>query len=254
MSNYLLYSDSTSTTGRNLLEALQEQGVNIKGGSKIPSTAPDRLIRWGCATLLGKGKGNPGKVFNTAKAIELASNKLKALEVMKAADIRVPNVYTINQVKPEDFPVLGRKVQHIAGNDIVLCLQKVDLTEAVNQCGCSYFTKYIPTAVEYRIHVFGDQVIKTSQKVLTQPELNKDPWIRNFDEGYTFHSPSQKLPSMTKMLAVAAVESLGLTFGAVDIVVGDDGKSYVLETNTAPGLQADSSISVYVEKFKAALS
>jgi len=39
---------------------------------------------------------------------------------------------------------------------------------------------------------------------------------------------------MQQYAAVSAVEALGLTFGAVDLIVGDDGHTYILEVNTAP--------------------
>lgn len=252
--NYFLYTDATSTTGKALLAALKEQGANIIGGTKGPdeSKKVGVLIRWGATKLVGK----PGKVLNNAKSIGFASDKLESLKKFRDEGIVTPPIFEdINKIEPKDFPVLGRKVHHIAANDIALCLQKKDLGVAKN-LGCSYFTKYIPTAVEYRLHVFGDKVIKTSQKILSHPEQNKRPWIRNFDEGYTFHAPQEgfKLKAGVRALAIESVSILGLTFGAVDIIIGDDGKAYVLEVNTAPGLQTDNSIEVYIEQFKAALA
>jgi hypothetical protein len=248
--DYLLYSNSTSTTGKALIAALKEAGCKIEGGTQGPGkNKVGTLIRWGCSKLVGK----PGKILNKAKAIDLASDKLESLKTLKDNDIRVPEVFMPDKVTFESFPLLGRKKHHIAGNDIVFCLQKTDIPEA-RAAGCTYFTKYIPKAREYRVHVFDGQAIKISQKLLTEPNRNKDPWIWNFDEGYTFHVQKEKLPSMGKMMAMASVEALGLNFGAVDIIIGDDGKSYILEVNTAPGLQTDSSIDVYVEKFKAILA
>lgn len=247
--NYLIYTDATSTTGKALLAALKEEGVKIEGGTNGPNKKDlGILIRWGAAKLVGK----PIKVINNAKSIQLASNKLESLKVLADNDIRVPKVYAPNKVEAENFPVLGRKVHHIAGNDIVLCLQKRDIPEAT-KLGCTYFTQYIPKTKEYRVHVFDGQVIKTSEKKLTDPSLNKDPWIWNYDEGYTYMVVKEKPLPTVRASAIAAVECLGLTFGAVDVIVGDDGKAYVLEVNTAPGLQTDTSLSAYVEKFKAAL-
>jgi glutathione synthase/RimK-type ligase-like ATP-grasp enzyme len=252
MSDYFMYCDATSTTGKALLQALKDDNIKISGGSQKPTSKVGTLIRWGATAAPLANK--PTKVINNAKSIGLASNKLESLKELKKHDVRVPELFTnLNDVHLEHFPVLGRKTHHIAGNDIILCLQKKDLAEAVH-LGSTYFTRYIPTSIEYRVHVFGEDVIKVSQKVLTEPERNKDCWIRNFDEGYTFHQPSQKLSAQAKGMAVDAVSSLGLTFGAVDLVVGDDGKTYVLEVNTAPGLQTDNSIEVYVKKFKEALS
>ena len=38
-------------------------------------------------------------------------------------------------------------------------------------------------------------------------------------------------------MGIDAVSALGLDFGAVDIIEDADGKLYVLEVNTAPGLE-----------------
>lgn len=244
--NYLIYSNATSTTGRELLAKLKEEGCQLEGGMNEPKTKLDTLIRWGATKLVGK----PTKVLNTAKAIGLASNKLEALRTLKDNDIRVPKVFMPSGTI--EFPVLGRKVHHIGGNDIVLCLQKKDIPEA-QRLGCTYFTQYIPKTREYRVHVYEGQVIKTSEKKLTDPKLCKDPWIWNYDEGYTYMSVKEKPVPTVRASAIAAVECLGLTFGAVDVIVGDDNKAYVLEVNTAPGLQTDTSLAAYIEKFKVAL-
>lgn len=247
--HYLIYSDATSTTGKELLAALKEQGVKISGGTDKPSSPIDTLVRWGSAKIIGK----PKKVINAAANIQKAADKLEALKVLKAAGISVPVVFEkTTEVKTEDFPVLGRKAHHVAGNDIILCLQKFDLPLAV-KAGSKYFTKYIPKAYEYRVHVWGDAVIKTSQKVLTDENLLKDAHIWNFDEGFTFKQPQVKLPNQAKYMAMEAVDTLGLTFGAVDVLIDENGKAYVLEVNTAPGLKTDSSIEVYVQKIKESL-
>jgi glutathione synthase/RimK-type ligase-like ATP-grasp enzyme len=247
--NYLLYSNATSTTGQALVTALKEKNIDIDGGMKDPGKVPI-LIRWG--SLLGIAS-NPNKVINSKAAIAKASQKETALTMFRDAGISVPKTMVAATVTTSDFPVLGRKAHHIAGNDIILCLQKKDLAIAV-QNGCTHFTKYIPTATEFRVHVWGDQVIKVSEKVLTEPERNKDPWIRNFDEGYTFMAPKTHLSGQAKGMAIDAVGCLGLNFGAVDMILGDDGLVYVLEVNTAPGLQTDSSLEAYVNKIMEALA
>jgi glutathione synthase/RimK-type ligase-like ATP-grasp enzyme len=250
MMNYLLYSNAGSTTGKALLEALKTKGANLNGGMKDPGKV-SILLRWGSMLPVD---ANPGKVWNSKAAITKASNKEAALQIFKENGIKIPKtVVGIQGFQAEDFPVLGRKAHHVAGNDIILCLQRSDLDEAA-KLGCTHYTKYIPTKTEFRIHVWGDQIIKISEKVLTEPERHKDSWIRNFDEGYTFVSPKTHLPAQTKGMAIDAVACLGLHFGAVDMILGDDGLAYVLEVNTAPGLQTDSSIEAYVNKFMEVLA
>lgn len=247
--NYLLYSPATSVTGKLVLDTLREQGVDIRGGTRAPEDRVDTLIRWGAVTKVPR---NPIKVINTMKGIIAASDKLGALKVLAEERISVPRTMEWAEVTPADFPVLGRKIHHVGANDIMLVLQKNDIANA-QQAGCTYATKYIPTKAEYRLHVFDGRVIKTSQKILTQPELATQPWIRNLDAGYTFRASETPLPVQIKTKAAYAVGLLGLTFGAVDLIIGDDDNYYILEVNTAPGLQTDTSVEAYVEQFKQAI-
>jgi carbamoylphosphate synthase large subunit len=253
MSNYLLYAAESSVTGRELLDRLKEDGVDIRGGSRIPEGEVGTLIRWGATSPIAR---RPHKVLNQMKAIQAASNKREALKALRAANINVPIVIEADEILQDKglaWPVLGRKDRHVGANDIVLCLQGRDVERAKAE-GCTHFSKYIPTAAEYRVHVFADNIIKTSQKVLTEPDKATQPWVRNLGSGYTFRQPETRLSGGARGMAIDAVNALGLTFGAVDLIVGDDDEAYVLEVNTAPGLQTDTSLDAYLEQFKRAIN
>jgi glutathione synthase/RimK-type ligase-like ATP-grasp enzyme len=101
------------------------------------------------------------------------------------------------------------------------------------RAGKDYFAEYIPTAKEYRVHVFNGRIIRVAEKILTDAE-NACPYIRNHEHGCTFRRPRPELGVFQEAIAASAVQSLNLNFGAVDLIVGDDGNSYVLEVNTAP--------------------
>jgi hypothetical protein len=250
--NYLLYAAESSVTGRELLDRLKGDGVDIRGGTRLPEGELGVLIRWGATAPLGR---KPRRVLNSMKAIVAASNKREALATMRRAGIKVPHIYT-NPADPQPgdevpvaYPLLGRKDHHVGANDIVLCLQARDVMRA-KQMGCTHFSRYIPTKAEYRVHVFGDAIIKTSQKIEIDAAQAIQPWIRNLGAGYTFRQPEVRLTGASRGMAIDAVHALGLTFGAVDLIVGDDDQSYVLEVNTAPGLQTDTSLDAYLEQFK----
>lgn len=242
MDNFLVYSSESSVTGKALGEALE-----IPHGSHIPSDPINILIRWGSRATVDP---YPVRVINKLKALKLASNKLESLVSLDNAGIRVPPFGG----SPKGFPCLGRKEHHTQGNDIVLCMQQNDVKSALDN-GCLYFTNYIPTKAEYRVHVFNGEIIKISQKVEDEEsdEPNVVPWIRNHGHGHIFVNPRRTLSSSDSSLAIEAVTNLGLNFGAVDLIVSDDGFPYVLEVNTAPAL-GDNSLDVYVNKFKEILN
>ncbi|MNV71557.1 Ribosomal protein S6--L-glutamate ligase [compost metagenome] len=57
------------------------------------------------------------------------------------------------------------------------------------------------------------------------------------------------VPVIIQHAAVDACEVLGLDFGAVDVALGKDGKVYVFEVNTAPGIEG-TCLEAYVNAFK----
>ena len=57
------------------------------------------------------------------------------------------------------------------------------------------------------------------------------------------------VPAEAKTQAQNAVEALGLDFGAVDIILGKNGIWYVLEVNTACGLEG-TTLEKYCEQFR----
>ena len=59
----------------------------------------------------------------------------------------------------------------------------------------------------------------------------------NCDNGYVFAREGIHKPDTIDVLSVQAIEALGLTYGAVDIIEDKQGNLYVLEINTAFGLE-----------------
>lgn len=246
---FILYSHLTRGTGANLAQRL-----NIAGGEEVPTDEIDLLIRWGST---GSVKLNPKRVLNKKDSIALAANKLDSLIRMQEAKISVPNTLPLEMLtqltlaevatKGLKFPVLARNIQHTRGKDILLCLQNKDLARAV-RWGRTYLVEYIATDREYRVHVFNGAIIRTSQKVLMSRD-NYLPYMRNDDHNHTYRNPRKVLTPEQSETAIKAVQSLGLDFGAVDMVIGDDGNAYVLEVNTGPSLQVETGLEAYTNKF-----
>lgn len=214
----LLFHKKTRPTGRVLAQAL-----GITGSTTPVRNGRETIVRWGSRVHI-PGSNN---VLNSANAIATASNKLLSLRVMDEAGVRVPK-YSTDPTSLR-LPVLGRRTQHSRGTDIVPCESPRDWERKPRD----YYTEYVPTAREFRIHVFKGNVIRVQGKYLDFPE-QANPWIRNHKHGYRFRAPAKNLHSDRIEAATQAVAALGLDFGAVDLLVGEDGLAYVLEVNTAP--------------------
>lgn len=218
--NLFLAHRRTRPTGRVLAQALGcSFGVQIQGN-------PETLIRWGNAGEWTWDRTN--HVVNKASAISQAGDKVRTLECLRAAGITVPDFQT-SLPSSDDGLWFGRKRRGFGGRDI-------RFFEAPSYAeGAEWFSRFIPNNREYRFHVVGGEVVRTQRKYPDRPEQDRHGGkIKNHANGYVFKAPQSKLRSSRLETAVAAVEALGLDFGAVDAVIDPREVMYVLEVNTAP--------------------
>jgi glutathione synthase/RimK-type ligase-like ATP-grasp enzyme len=190
----------------------------------------DYLLRWGSRS---SARFQPSEgVINSRSSLSRNADKLQSLRDLDAAGIPVPDFVTDRDEISETFgyPALGRSESHARGEDINLIMQWRDayLTD-----GNDYFVEYIPTELEYRMHVIDGEVVQTHEKRL-RSEADNHPYIRNAETGWVFVEPREAPPD--ESIAVDAVGALGMDFGAVDIIRSEDGDPYVLEVNSAPSL------------------
>jgi len=227
---YLAYHRKSKPTGELLGQVLQ-----IPHGTEPESfSMGETLIRWG-SRANSSWDNQFDQVVNSYRAIELCSNKFESLCAMDDYDcetlIKVPDFCRQAEelIERVGYPILGRNNHHARGTDIQLILQKRDL----RRCNSDFFTQYIPTDREFRVHVVGSEVIRVQGKYLDFSG-EAQPWVRNFATGYRFRQPRRRLRQDRLDMSVAAVKALGLDFGAVDLLLAEDGNCFVLEVNTAP--------------------
>jgi hypothetical protein len=222
---FLLYHANSHVTGNRLGDYL-----GVPHGRECTDET-DYLIRWGSRTSVSYAPNET--VINSQTALRQNTDKLESLRMLDNAGINVPE-YTEDRDEISEtfgYPALGRAESHTRGQDINLILQWRDayLTE-----GNDYFTEYIPTDMEYRMHVVNGEVVKVHEKRL-RSEADNHPWIRNAETGWVFLEPREEAPP--DQLAIDAVDALGLDFGAIDVVREEGtGDHYVLEVNSAPSL------------------
>ena len=234
---FLLYHRSSSITGRAIAAAL-----GLRSGRENRSAlAP--MIRWGAAIR------HPAETaLNQREAILKASDKLRAFQAMQAAGVPVPAFRTSAPSQCEGT-WLGRKRRGSKGLDIIV-QPEGQITYGFAEA--EFWTEYVPNIREYRVHVFKGGIIRVQGKYLDYEAQRTTPYVKNYAQGYRFRTPRLMPNSRRLNVAVQAVSCLGLDFGAVDILKGTDGKTYVLEVNTAPAC-SPLTAGQYVEKFAEAL-
>ena len=176
------------------------------------------------------------RVVNSPVNVSRASNKLEAFRAMASEEHSITVEYTDSREVAlrwiaDGHTVVARTLLSAhEGRGIVLVTRAEELPP-----GCRLFTKYKKKTREFRVHVFGGQhLINEKLKRRGSPAH----MIRNSANGYVFARRPENIPADTVPVARLACERLGLTFGAVDVIYNQrENRSYVLEVNTAPGIE-----------------
>lgn len=240
-----------SASAKALSVALGGKVLKLEGSGFTPRLG-DVIINWGNTTQGGVG-GTRG-VLNPAQGIRLASNKLIFFNMMEDKEMAefVPPFWEDKDEIPEDaFPIVCRTVlAGHSGDGIVIAADRDGLVDA------PLYVKYIKKQDEYRIHVGrdGDQetvTISVQKKVRRLEEVNPNWQIRNHANGFVYARQNVSPPACVIVWAHAALLASGLDFGAVDVIYNAHAdRAYVLEINTAPGLEGQT-VTDYAEYFNA---
>lgn len=205
-----------------------------------------RHIQWGFSVPTSRGLDADIRLRYNANAGRY--NKRVALHKMAEAGVPTPELETTVgairwMLEERDRPLVGRPDHHRAGQGFHLCHDREDVRRAVRR-GATHFLEFIEDAREFRVHVAFDKSIKIAEKV------GGGGHIRNSQNGWYFAYPQEFNHKLSlRRVAREAVKSLGLDFGAADVLYSK-GKFYVLEVNAAPSLTSRSdTLQRYVKAF-----
>lgn len=261
---YILYKNCGVYSGRALRKALEElyEGP-VRGG--FPKRFQS-LLRKGQTPELVVNLGTTdefnydGPTLNSQDMVRAASNKRKARITFQEAEIPAPTLFLRAQDIPkEGLPVIGRTSYHRKGRGFWFCKTPRDLRRATD-AGATHFLEFIPRTREYRVHTFikvrhreippeertADHYvsIKVSEKVWqedTQPDPNEPQ--KNHEFGWIFLGQQNRRVEeldVVRYAAKQAIASLGMDFGAVDVMYKLRTKQpFVLEVNSTPSLSDD---------------
>lgn len=222
----------------------------------------DRIINWGNTNEAALPPISPTfnttneqqyGVFNRPSAIRAASNKLLFFNTMREAGLAdlIPRFWTTAADIPADaYPIVCRTVlAGHSGEGIVIANSPDQLVSA------PLYVQYVKKKDEYRVHVgkryeLGDgdhsdvqpglrSIIIDRQQKRRRHDHDSPNWqVRNHANGFIYARNDVIVPDAALTAACRAFMATDLTFGAVDVIWNDsDKRAYVLEINTAPGLE-----------------
>lgn len=225
-----------SQSGRAIARNLNARLIKLEGSRYRPREG-DVVVNWGSSANVNL---SPAFVVNPPGAVRQASNKLTALVKMYEAGVRtVP--FTCRIAEAQEWIRDGNKVvartqlRGHSGSGIVMVGRGTGnvMPEA------PLYTKYVKKTKEYRIHVNqrGSYFIQQKRRRRDTPDSQVNWQVRNWDNGFVYAVHNVEWPGdMAVSMAVTAIRSLGLDYGAVDMGWHNDTGLSVYEVNTAPGL------------------
>lgn len=249
----ILIQTRPSNGARVLRDAIRAEGINcrIRRRSAVSRLrASSMLINWGCSS------GTQPPHLNNYDAVEASVDKRDAFEVMGLAGVRIPRYTTTPpRVDTNVGDVMWLERHDVTGHG-GRGIKVVRPGEKWSEQDAPLYVQYVPKLQEFRVHVFA---VDDDPRCLSRQKLGVEGFgrdrnqrlIRNTDNGWVLGLVRDQRASMlAEEEAVKAVHALGLDFAAVDVIIGrDDGLAYVLEANTAPGIEAEPVVDFYKNNF-----
>ena len=255
MVSIYLYSHNPKSQGaKALAEAMGIPRIKHHN-SKFRGGAEKTVINWGASHFrLRKMEIGGTRVINDPSAVHTATNKIYALTRFSVVGVSCPFWTTNKEIVRTKIHEGEGAVKFLArtiingseGRGIKVVDNFLDIPDA------PLYVQYIKKEKEFRVHVIGGKVIDIQQKVLrADADRAAVNWmVRNTVNGFVFQRNGIIPPVGISDLAISAVAALQLDFGAVDIIYNTSlNKCFVLEVNTAPGLEG-----LTIQKYKDALN
>ena len=290
---YIHYSGATDVTGLKLQEALKVTGgKTVAKGKKIVigwGSKTKDSIKLGNASVLN----HPDKIRdnrNKFKALGVMKKAgVKVADFVAAEDI----LKDLASKKGLRLPVVGRTKFHQGGKGFWTCLSKFQVQDAIGKGAqyfqnyipimdefrlhifgdkLLYAVKKVQrkNMTEAFKEQHGEKIAATAEKgkqkldkatvdyvlekMAGRVQPDPDMIVRSNMKGWKFsHVKSNNVNAAMKDEAVKALRAVGLDFGAVDCCLDEDGSPWIIEINSAPGLEG-TPFQAYVDAFTAKIN
>ena len=252
-------------SGKNVLEALKSKGLSalwVDAVGDFMAKLKEEKITLAFIALHGTF-GEDGAVQRLLekegiaytgpgpRASELAFDKAKTQTLFRAEGILIPEFFILSDVSqiPNkislDFPLVVKPAKSGSSIGVTILAKKVGYEEA-----CREAFRYSDTVLverfiagrELTVGILGEQPLPVVEVIVQRKFYDYDAKYR--DSGTRYEAPAKLSVSEAEKVtreAMRAYQALGCRMmSRVDVILAPDGKPYVLEVNTIPGLTSKS--------------
>lgn len=246
-SRIFLYSYNYASAGAKALA----KGLGVKRikhqSSSFRGRPNKKVINWGATQV--PPEVTQCEVINSPVRVNFVANKLNFFR-MAGKYSRVPGWTDdpdVARKMVEKGKVCARTVLNgHSGNGLVVISNQEEFVPA------PLYTQYIPKMSEFRVHIFRGEVIDVQRKArrLDTPDNSVNWEVRSHQNGFVYIRSGVNPPRDVINQSLAAFSWTKLDFGAVDVIFNmKKRRAYVLEINTAPGLEG-TTLERYTEAMK----
>lgn len=248
MVNYIALYNRTSKGGQGVLKSLGLTPIGLDDVGHLCSPASDRVINWG----ISRPNRSTGTVpvANLPNKVKFAVNKKVFFDKFKSV-ARIPPFTTdveeaLKWVEAGDTVMARCLTNSKGGKGIVFHDDEKDFEEFLS---APLYTKYIKKKYEFRLHFSkfgGIHHFDQQQKKVRKLDLkgnpvdikNVDYRVQSYRNGFVFCRNEVEIPPDVILQGTKIFEASELDFVAMDIIYNHHkGEAYVLEMNTAPGIE-----------------
>ena len=234
---YILRRRGLGLGSTKAIKELSQHDITIIRNDKLPEfKLKDVILRWGCTSITPANPNITIIILNNSAAISNVNNKAFFRNVLQR---HVPEIIPKTWFDYLDlnitYPCVLRPATHAQGKFLYLCHNRDSIKALINTHPILnsnyYISEYIPKVAEYRVCFIQGLVAWVANKIPKDPQAIA--W--NVAQGSKFENVSwKKWPINVIETAYKAYIISGLYLGGVDVMVDKDGRSYVLEINSAP--------------------
>lgn len=220
---------------------LLRDAIHIETGVRyLVTTRSERIrrlhLRYGASASVGCTDTD----FNSPNFVALCSDKLAFASYFNNK-FYMPTFIRDRQPTDDEFPIVIRRTLYgWGGKGIVMCPDRETFDS--NWRG-DYWTRFVKTEMEFRVHVLGGNIGRLFRKVRiivdgVRPDEDEFP-IRTFKSGnyrYSLWNDTNSFPSLTALVSELSSDIEGKFF-ALDVgkLPGKD-EWFIFEANSAPGI------------------
>jgi glutathione synthase/RimK-type ligase-like ATP-grasp enzyme len=204
----------------------------------LPEHFEGTLVHWD-----SKMEIKADKIINTAAAVKISRNKRESRKLLEGL---CPATWFLK--RDCHFPCVVRPKRHFGGHNFYLCNNKEELEKASRKCGGIggyYASEFINKTDEYRVFTLNGETFKVVRRYRADADP-KVPWNAH-NGGLSKRIKSENWPDTVVDIAERATGKLNLQLCAVDVIVDEEKRVFVLEANTAPGLERQATIKRFAE-------